>query len=63
MQRPEMEVRVDDPINTLLRAARARLLKMHYESNSGHIGGNLSCIDALMLLHHFVMQPDDRFIL
>ena len=54
---------MDDPINTLLRAARARLLKMHYESNSGHIGGNLSCIDALMLLHHFVMQPDDRFIL
>ncbi|MES9903755.1 MAG: transketolase [Sedimenticola sp.] len=50
-------------IERLLGAAKLRLLKMHYESNCGHIGGNLSCLDALMILHHFVMKPDDRFIL
>ncbi len=36
---------------------------MHYRSGVGHIGGNLSCIDLLLYLHHFVMQPDDQFIL
>jgi transketolase len=36
---------------------------MHYQSNCGHIGGNLSCLDAMITLHHNVMQPDDRFIL
>ncbi len=36
---------------------------MHYESKCGHIGGNLSCLDAMMVLHHAVMQTDDRFVL
>lgn len=36
---------------------------MHFNSNCGHLGGNFSCIDALMTLHHLVMKPDDRFIL
>jgi transketolase len=43
--------------------ARRRLIKMHYESGVGHLGGNLSCIDALMILHHEVMASSDRFIL
>jgi transketolase len=47
----------------LLHKAKLRLLQMHYESHCGHLGGNLSCIDALMTLHHCVMSPDDRFIL
>ncbi len=47
----------------LLRAAKARLLQMHHESNSGHLGGNFSCIEALMTLHHLIMVPSDRFIL
>lgn len=45
------------------RAARLRLLQMHYESKVGHIGGNLSCLDAILFLHHFVMQKDDQFVL
>lgn len=36
---------------------------MHYHAKCGHIGGNLSCIDALLTLHHLVMSPEDRFIL
>jgi len=36
---------------------------MHYDSKVGHIGGNLSCIDFLMVLHHKIMQSEDSFIL
>jgi transketolase len=46
-----------------LRKARKRLLQMHFESKVGHIGGNLSCLDALMVLYHEVLTPADRFIL
>jgi transketolase len=44
-------------------AAKLRLLRMHYESGVGHIGGNLSCLDLLMTLHHRVFGPADQFIL
>jgi transketolase len=47
----------------LLNQARRRLLDMHFRARVGHLGGNLSCIDALMLLHHDIMGSDDRFIL
>ena len=47
----------------LLRRARLRLLQMHYESGVGHIGGNLSCLDLMLTLHHRVMHSDDRFVL
>jgi len=47
----------------ILKLAKLRLLKMHYESHTGHLGGNFSCIDALMTLHHLVMKPGDHFIL
>lgn len=46
-----------------LTAARSRLLRMHYQSGVGHIGGNLSCLDATMLLFNEYIGPDDRFIL
>ena len=36
---------------------------MHYESGVGHVGGNLSCLDLLLTLHHRIMAPDDKFIL
>ena len=45
------------------RRALLRLLRMHYESRVGHIGGNLSCLDLLLVLHQEVMGPDDRFVL
>jgi len=46
-----------------IRLARARLLLLHYQSHTGHIGGNLSCLDALMTLYHGVLREDDRFVL
>ena len=36
---------------------------MHLESRIGHLGGSLSCLDALMALHHLVLGSDDRFVL
>jgi transketolase len=47
----------------LLKKAKRRLLQMHYESQVGHLGGNLSCIDALLYLHHFVLKKEDLFVL
>jgi transketolase len=44
-------------------AARRRLLKMYYNANSGHLGGSLSCLDAMIVLYHEIMTPRDRFIL
>lgn len=36
---------------------------MHYESGVGHLGGALSCLDAMMLLFHEHLRPTDDFIL
>ena len=47
----------------IVRDAKLRLLRMHFESGCGHIGGNLSCLDILMTLFHVVMGDDDRFVL
>jgi transketolase len=47
-----------------LKEARRRLLRMHFESGMGHIGGNLSCLDAMMVIHHeYLRSPKDHFIL
>jgi transketolase len=43
--------------------ARQRLLKMHYESGVGHIGGNLSCLDAMMVVFHEYLDEKDQFFL
>ena len=48
---------------SLARRARRRLLRMHFESRIGHLGGNLSAIDAMITLHHRVMGAQDKFIL
>lgn len=47
----------------LCKKVRKRLLQMHYESGVGHIGGNLSSLDALLLIVHEYLGPEDRFIL
>jgi len=47
----------------LRRRARLRLLQMHYESRVGHIGGNLSSLDLMLVLHHEILEPRDRFVL
>lgn len=46
-----------------LNRARSRLVEMHYRARAGHLGGNLSCIDGMMLVYHEFMRPQDRFIL
>ncbi len=48
---------------SVLSLIRARLLRMHYESGVGHIGGNLSCVDAIATLHFEVMGAKDSFVL
>lgn len=47
----------------VVRDARLRLLKMHYESGVGHLGGNLSALDILLSVYHRVMVAEDVFIL
>ena len=48
----------------ILKKARKRLLQMHFESGVGHIGGNLSSLDAMLLLHHeYLCSEKDQFIL
>src|SRR4029079_1686921 len=44
-------------------AARKRLLQMHFESGVGHIGGNLFSIDALLVVFHDYLRPQDKFVL
>ena len=46
-----------------IRRAKARLLRMHFESGVGHIGGNLSALDVIMYLHHEALSADDVFVL
>jgi transketolase len=52
-----------EDLPSIARRARRRLLRMHYESRVGHLGGNLSALDAVICLHHQVMGPADQFIL
>ncbi len=47
----------------IIRKTKARLLRMHFESGVGHIGGNLSALDMILYLHHRELRPDDVFIL
>lgn len=48
----------------LVLQARKRLLQMHFESGVGHIGGNLSSLDAMMVLRHeYMISERDQFIL
>ncbi len=47
----------------LQKKARLRLLKMHYEAGVGHIGGNLSALDSMLYLYHYILNEDDQYIL
>jgi transketolase len=42
---------------------RRRLLQMHFESGVGHIGGNLSALDAMLVVFHEYLDAGDTFIL
>lgn len=52
-----------DKIQRICDSCRCRLIKMHCDLRLGHLGGNLSCLDAMLVLHHAVIGPDDRFVL
>lgn len=54
-----------NPIVTpkLRKQARKRLVQMHYESGVGHIGGNLSSLDAMLLVFNEYWGPSNQFIL
>ena len=43
--------------------ARKRLLQMHFDSGVGHIGGNLSALDAMLIVLHEYLSGEDKFIL
>jgi transketolase len=58
-----IEQSLDIDLCVLARNARRRLLRMHFERRIGHLGGNLSALDAMLTLHHRVMGPADDFIL
>jgi transketolase len=46
-----------------IKAAQLRLLKMHFKAGVGHIGGNLSCLDAILTLFHERLTDKDHFLL
>lgn len=49
--------------NEGIKIALKRLLQMHYESGVGHIGGNLSALDVMMVVFHEYLGDSDQFIL
>lgn len=49
--------------DAVLKRAKLRLLQMHHASGVGHIGGNLSALDAMILVFHEFLGQEDRFIL
>lgn len=48
---------------TLVAQARELLIKMHHASGVGHLGGNLSVIEALALVYLERKRPEDTVIL
>ena len=52
-----------DLLNLSVKRARLRLLDLHYTSQHGHLGGNLSCIDALVVMYDSIIKQNDQFIL
>lgn len=58
-----MEVGASEELASLVVRARSRLFEMHSKANVGHFGGNLSCLDALVVLFNRTLALDDRFVL
>jgi transketolase len=49
--------------NEKFLTAKKRLLQMHFESGVGHIGGNLSCLDTLLIIFNEFFSAEGEFIL
>lgn len=43
--------------------ATLRLLRLHHDAHVGHIGGDLSCLDILLVLFHRILTEQDIFLL
>jgi transketolase len=56
-------MKINSAFAEILRDTKLRMLKMHYEAQVGHLGSNLSCIDALMTIYHHALKDKDQFIL
>jgi transketolase len=52
-----------DTFLSIQKSARLRLLRLYHEARSGHIGGSLSCLDAMLTLYHGAITDGDRFLL
>jgi len=57
-----MNIRTKISKNTISNAQK-RLLKMHFDSGVGHIGGNLSALDIMLVVFHEFLSAHDKFIL
>lgn len=63
---PSSALSPQDPIAALARRRpqiRRRLIDLHYQAKVGHLGGNLSCLDILLVLFARMDWARDRFIL
>ena len=49
--------------NDKFLTAKKRLLHMHFESGVGHIGGNLSCLDTLLIIFNEFFNSKVEFVL
>jgi transketolase len=58
-----MDEIAQEKLTARLKEIKLRLLRMHFESHTGHIGANLSCVDPIALLFHKIMGPSDEFVL
>jgi transketolase len=56
-------MRSSEELKALEKKATIRLLRMHFESRIGHIGGNLSSLPAMLYVHLEVLGKEDVFVL
>jgi len=56
-------MKIKAKFHNTLRDTKLRMLKMHYDAQVGHLGSNLSCIDAIMTIYHHALKDQDQFIL
>ena len=52
-----------DLFSEVMQTATLRLLKLHFGATAGHIGGNLSSLDAMVYLQTVAMTEADLFVL
>ena len=55
-------MKIKASFDSTLRDTKLRMLKMHYDAQVGHLGSNLSCIDAIMTIYHHALKDEDQFI-